>query len=223
MDLARRGLDVTVVDQTDCVVDHPKLKALSCNLDEKKDWANLPSNSADAILALDVIEHLRDPEQGIDEAFRALKAGGRLIASTGNVAFLPIRLMLLFGFFNYGRRGILDQTHRRLFTIGNFKMLLERHGFKVVNQAFFGIPLSDLSGSKFWLVQRVEALSHWLARKWPGIFAYQVLFEAKRTESIHDLMASTFAMTPKSLQKLASPVGVHRETLDIRPATPALQ
>ena len=62
----------------------------------------------------------------------------RIIASTGNVGFLIIRLMLLFGSFNYGEKGILDKTHTRLFTFSSFKNLLIQNGFNI--EASSGVP-----------------------------------------------------------------------------------
>ena len=52
------------------------------------------------------------------------------IISTGNVAFLIARIMLLLGQFNYGK-GILDITHTRLFTFGTLRRLFEQAGFEV--------------------------------------------------------------------------------------------
>ena len=43
--------------------------------------------------------------------------------------------MLLLGQFNYGKRGILDLTHTRLFTFASFRRLFEQGGFRVVDSA----------------------------------------------------------------------------------------
>ena len=212
IDLAERGLSVTVLDQTPCATSHSNLEHVICNLDSLDTWTGVPPSSADVLLALDVIEHLRDPEHGIDQMFRALKAGGRLVASTGNVAFLLVRVMLAFGFFNYGRKGILDLTHRCLFTIGTFSQLLARHGFKITKKTYFGVPLLDTIGGRSWFIRTLDQLSHWLAQKLPSLFAYQVMIEAERRESIHDLMAGTFALPKSSLNPVASPVQVYQQT-----------
>ena len=55
----------------------------------------------------------------------------KVIVSTGNVGFLITRLALLFGWFNYGRRGILDLTHTRLFTFGTLRNLFEQAGYQI--------------------------------------------------------------------------------------------
>ena len=82
---------------------------------------------------LDVIEHLLSPEAFVDKLKEAaVKAEDTtFIISTGNVAFLIARIMLLLGQFNYGKRGILDITHTRLFTFGTLRRLFEQAGFEV--------------------------------------------------------------------------------------------
>ena len=39
--------------------------------------------------------------------------------------------MLLFGQFNYGKAGILDRTHTRLFTFRSLRQLLVDAGFRI--------------------------------------------------------------------------------------------
>ena len=94
-----------------------------------------PLNAADYdhVLLLDVIEHLASPETFVEQLRRGPEAapGTRVLVSTANIGFLVNRLMLLFGQFNYGKRGILDLTHTRLFTFESFRRLFEQGGFRV--------------------------------------------------------------------------------------------
>ena len=60
------------------------------------------------------------------------------MVSTGNVGFIVTRLLLLLGRFSYGRRGILDLTHTRLFTFKTLRRLFEQGGFDVVESR--GVP-----------------------------------------------------------------------------------
>ena len=49
--------------------------------------------------------------------FAARRHRPEVVITTANVGFFITRLMMLLRkFFNYGRRGILDRSHRRLFT-----------------------------------------------------------------------------------------------------------
>ena len=81
----------------------------------------------------DVIEHIGAPEKFLDELRErlSLNPNAQLILSTGNVAFFVTRLMLLLGSFNYGKRGILDLTHTRLFTFASLARTLEQSGFAI--------------------------------------------------------------------------------------------
>src|SRR6266511_720696 len=95
---------------------------------------------ADVVLLLDVVEHLRSPETFMDDVRAALaeSPGARIILSTGNVGFVVTRLMLLLGQFNYGKRGILDITHTRLFTFRSLHELLKQSDYKIIEMR--GIP-----------------------------------------------------------------------------------
>src|SRR5207253_10882565 len=83
----------------------------------------LGRNRFDAAVVLDVIEHLDEPELAVERVARVLKPGGKLLASTANISYFVMRALLLFGVFNYGKRGILDRTHKRLFNVRTFRRL----------------------------------------------------------------------------------------------------
>ncbi len=196
---ADRGIEVTCIDQLPDIEDL-RIKQFVVDLDEP--WEDqFDAHQYDTAVALDVLEHLKTPEQGAAEIFKYLKRGGKLFASTGNVAFLPLRLMLLWGLFNYGRRGILDLTHRRLFTVDSFRGLLKNAGFRIDRVIGFGPPLSDLSGGRSRIFRIADRLLSHLARFWPRLFAYQILMVCTRTDSPADLMQQTF---PHALNKAQS-------------------
>jgi glycosyltransferase involved in cell wall biosynthesis len=100
----------------------------------------LDLGSFEYVLLLDVIEHLHSPESFVDalRASRKQITDTRVIVSTGNIAFFATRLLLLFGAFHYGRRGILDVTHTRLFTFATFRELFEQAGYEI--EEVRGIP-----------------------------------------------------------------------------------
>jgi glycosyltransferase involved in cell wall biosynthesis/SAM-dependent methyltransferase len=144
----------------------------------------------DHVLLLDVIEHLASPERFIEQLRAALKftPGTRLLVSTANIGFVVNRLMLLFGQFNYGKRGILDLTHTRLFTFESFRRLFEQGGFRVV--AARGIPgpfplaLGNRTLSRFFM-----RLNQWLIKIAPGLFSYQIFFVVESLPSLEYLLA----------------------------------
>jgi glycosyltransferase involved in cell wall biosynthesis len=192
--LAGRGVEVTCIDQIADLGDS-KIRQFHVDLDEP--WERqFEIEAYDTTIALDVIEHLKSPERGMAEIFKCLKSGGKLYASTGNVAFLPVRLALLVGWFNYGRRGILDLTHKRLFTVDSFRRLLKNAGFRIDRVIGFGPPLADLAGGHSRITGLADRLMARLARSWPKLFAYQILIECTRTDSPADLMRQTFLPPP---------------------------
>ena len=146
----------------------------------------------DCVLVLDVLEHLKRPEEGVRKIAEILKPGGTLYASTGNIAFLLMRLSLFVGQFNYGKRGILDLTHTRLFTIYSFKKLLTNGGFVIKEVRGFGPPIRDMVGDST-VLGATDTTSGLLARLWPRLFAFSFLIVAEKAEELEDIYARTVA------------------------------
>lgn len=137
----------------------------------------------DYIVVSDVIEHLRNRTQLLRGARRFLKEGGRLIISTPNIALWFYRLSLLVGRFEYGPRGVLDETHVHLFTRATFRREVEKAGFFVVNERVTALPFEIVfeSTGRSRFVRSLGRIYHTLARLWPGMFAYQHIVEAEIT------------------------------------------
>jgi len=154
--------------------------------------ADTLGGSADTVLALDVLEHLHRPERALQEIRRVLEPGGRLVASTGNVAYVIVRTMLALGQFNYGKKGILDLTHQRLFTVRSFCRTLEGEGFSVERVRGFGPPIRDMVG-KSRLLRVIDGVAGALARLWPSLFGYQFVVEATRLDDVDSLLDRTIA------------------------------
>lgn len=150
------------------------------------------------MLALDVIEHLSRPEEGVRKIAAILRPGGLLYASTGNIAYLVLRVSLLLGQFNYGKRGILDLTHTRLFTIYSFKQLLRNGGFVIKEVRGFGPPIRDMVGEGR-VLRTTDATSGALARLWPGLFAFNFLIVARKEEELDDIYERTVASQTPAL------------------------
>ena len=195
-ELARRVRHVASVDRErpDRAGD---AEAIAYDLDGEFDDL-LGRRRFDAVLALDVIEHLANPEESARRIANILKPGGLLYASTGNIAFLVIRLSLLLGQFNYGKRGILDLTHSRLFTTYSFKKLLVNSGFVIKEVRGFGPPIRDMIGTSGTL-SALDAASARLARLWPRMFAFNFLVVAQKAEELDDIYARTAASARSDL------------------------
>jgi glycosyltransferase involved in cell wall biosynthesis len=137
--------------------------------------ASLDPQTFDYILMLDVIEHLASPERFVQSLRQQLQSVPRaqLLVSTGNVAFVITRLMLLFGQFNYGKRGILDMTHTRLFTFSSLKQLFEQSGFEIIYERGVPVPVGLIFKSK-WFVNSLLWVNEVLIKISRGLFSYQI-------------------------------------------------
>src|SRR5262249_54356662 len=136
--LRTKGCRVTGIDKTLTVEQPQPERFIQHDLNE----ITLPVDTSefDHILLLDVVEHLQSPETFVDALRRSRTEGksARILVTSGNIGFIITRLMLAFGSFNYGARGILDLTHTRLFTFGTLRRLFEQAGYRV--EEIEGIP-----------------------------------------------------------------------------------
>jgi hypothetical protein len=111
-----------------------------------------------------------------------------LLVSSANIGFIVIRLMLLMGQFNYGKRGILDMTHYRLFTPRTLRRLLEQGGFAVSAIRGAPVPFPVVLGDG-----RPARLLLWLngmlLRLGKSLFAYQIVAVATPRLSLDYLLA----------------------------------
>jgi glycosyltransferase involved in cell wall biosynthesis len=159
----------------------------------------------DSVLLLDVIEHLNVPEIFFDRLRDAMKYCTRtkLIISTPNIGFLVVRLMLLLGQFNYGKRGILDMTHTRLFTFSSLRRLLEQRGFQIIHSkgipAPFPLALGDNSVSRL-----LVALNNACLRVFPALFSYQIFVVAAPKLSLELLLRRAIDESSARANKLES-------------------
>ncbi len=150
---------------------------------------DLAWQECDYILMLDVIEHLLAPEAFVEKLRQALKfrPQARLIVSTGNIGFIIVRVMLMLGQFNYGKRGILDMTHTRLFTFATLRRLFEEGGFRIEETK--GIPAPfPLALGNGWLARLLVGLNAGLIRLSRGLFAYQIYMVLRPNPSLDYLL-----------------------------------
>jgi glycosyltransferase involved in cell wall biosynthesis len=182
--LKRKGCKVTGIDQFPVSPTAEFDRFVQHDLDRP----DLPVDTGDFdfILLLDVIEHLRSPE-GFVETLRRSRREGRettLLVSTGNVAFLITRIMLLLGFFNYGSRGILDLTHTRLFTFGSLRRLFEQAGYEVMETRGIPAPFPLALGETSRMGRFLLGVNRMLIKLSKSLFAYQIFLTARPAPSL---------------------------------------
>ncbi len=180
----------------DCKIDgmdiyEPEDKALFENYfcwDTSKWFFNFDISPYDFILLLDVIEHFTKPEAFLDSLrINAKIKQPKLIITTGNVAFFVIRLQLLLGHFNYGKQGILDLTHTKLYTFKTLRKLFTQCGFKIEKMTGIPAPFPKILGvnlfSKFLL--KINSLLILVSK---GLFSYQIFMTATPITTVDALL-----------------------------------
>ena len=142
----------------------------------------------DAVLAIDVLGHLRNPEAALRRAVERLRPGGTLYAGIPNFAHWYPRLRVLAGRFDYDRRGILDHDHLRFFTHRSARRLFTDAGLQLRRKESVGLPVTLLAerasngdGRSSRLLRTLRAVDDAGVAVSPSLFAYQFLFELQPT------------------------------------------
>jgi 2-polyprenyl-3-methyl-5-hydroxy-6-metoxy-1,4-benzoquinol methylase len=200
-ELKKKGCDVTVVDQHAPAPIAGNIKVVEQNLD---DVPRFDPSRYDYLLMLDVIEHLREPELFLERLRAKLDHNPKtLILTTPNVAFVVQRLLLAAGQFNYGKAGILDRTHTRLFTFRSLRHLLRDAGFRIKTVKGVPAPFPKVLGDGP-LGRAAIAANVALIKLSKSLFSYQIYVEAETTPSVEFLLrdAEVKSATGASLRVL---------------------
>ena len=116
--LKKRGCTVWGIEQDERAAEAASQvcdRVIVADLEAKEAFEALGSETFDVVLALDVLEHLRDPAPVLKRAASHLTPKGIAVVSIPNVTHGALRLSLLEGRFNYTEQGLLDRTHLRFF------------------------------------------------------------------------------------------------------------
>lgn len=142
-----------------------KVKFEVHDIDER---TNYKDETFDYIVGVDVIEHLHNRYNPMEEFHRILKPGGRLLIVTPNFIKLRNRIKFLFGKYPSTSTTVLqmrlyDGGHMQLFSFKTLRELGEQTGFKLVREYGFGrfgrihnIFRSIMSGSICMIFKKIE-------------------------------------------------------------------
>ena len=183
----KKNCKVVGIDKNETSVSPKVHEYLSCDLN--KELPNLDYNKFDYVIFLDVIEHLENPEKFLKKMYEKFSSNEKveILISTPNISFFIIRIMLLFGFFNYGKKGILDKTHTRLFTFQSFKKLIENSNFKIINTLGVPAPFPLAVGENI-TAKILINLNNLAIRVWKPLFSYQIFCQIKPNKSLELLL-----------------------------------
>lgn len=173
--LGERGWRVTGIESDPALAE---AGARHCATMLRADLNSAPpelTETFDAIVYADVLEHLVDPLGVLLRLNRALTPTGVIVVSIPNVAHLWVRLSLLAGRFSYGDRGILDRTHLRFFTRRSLESLLREAHVRVERRTVTPVPLHLVVPPAWhggWL-ETMHTASAAAARGLPRLLGYQ--------------------------------------------------
>lgn len=210
-EFAKKARRVTGIDQFEPDVPRqPNLEFYDWDLDPEH--IPVEVSEYDQIFMLDIIEHLRDPEVFMENLrYKAGRNRPEIILTTANIAFIVTRLMLFLGQFNYGRKGILDRTHTRMFTFRSLRELLAQAGYKIEEIAGIPAPVSKAIGYN-WISRLLVKINEFLIKVSPGLFAYQIFVRAHANPAVHHLLNETLDRS----EALKRPDGAGKEPAQIK-------
>jgi len=204
LELKKKGCRVTGIDQ--CTLIHTENYDEYYQKDIESASLNFDFSKFDVILMLDIIEHLSNPEEFLDSL--RVNTGlnqTKIIITTPNIAFWIIRLQLMFGQFNYGKQGILDKTHRRLFTFKTIKKLFDQCGYEILKVKGIPAPYPKAIGKNFISMFLIE-LNRWLIGISKSFFSYQIYIEVKPLPVVEILLDYSVIESDKRKEALNNPL-----------------
>jgi len=144
-------------------------------------------SSFDAVVAVDVLGYLRDPEAVLRSAADRLRHDGLMYVSVPNMGHWYPRARVAAGRFGYDQRGILDRDHLRFFSKASAERLFASAGLRVRRALPVGLPVDLMERDKGGaerssrLAASLRGIDRIGMSLRPTMFAYQFVFELGRS------------------------------------------
>jgi SAM-dependent methyltransferase len=186
--LRARGQAVTVVENDPAA--QQALQPLGVELVEAdldgRVWLDaLEGRRFDTILACDVLEHLRQPEQVLKALAGLLQPMGSVIISLPNIAYAGVAAALRAGMFDYADKGLLDRTHLRFFTRRSIEQLLMDCGWVPIAWEANRVPVAQSEFAWYW-ESIPDAWRQHLLTGWADFDVYQWMVVAAPARDSRD-------------------------------------
>ncbi len=151
-------------------------------------WGKLLSRKKyDYVIALDVLEHLSNPQSVLKEMARLLNEDGKILLSIPNIAHNAVLFELLQDRFEYTELGLLDKTHIHFFTYQSLMNMIKSVGLNVskldgiiksISETEINVQGDDVPI----LVQ--EYLNE---RKYGEVYQFLVVLTKKKCKTVHKI------------------------------------
>jgi 2-polyprenyl-3-methyl-5-hydroxy-6-metoxy-1,4-benzoquinol methylase len=132
--LAENKIDAEGIDISEIAVNYSVSKGLKAFTSDLESYVS--NNKYKTIIGFDIIEHVRDPNQFLNSIKRLIQNDGTLILSTPNKKSIFQKLMGKYWYF------YIPEEHLLYFDKSTLRILLEKHGFQIVDQKNFSKPLT---------------------------------------------------------------------------------
>ena len=166
------------------------------------DSISLHASEFDIIILDGILENIKEPEKLMDHLRDSIGLSNpEIYIVVANIGFFITRFSLLFGGFNYGRRGILDLNHTRLFTKKSIIKLCHQSGFEVQSTEGIPAPYPEAIGDSV-LAHWMVALNNFSLKLFKGLFSYQYVLSAKAKPSVKNLIRYTLDGSEKKKKEL---------------------
>lgn len=136
----------------------------------------------DAVIFSHVLEHFRNPARIVSAYSAYVKPNGVILIAVPNILSWRMRARFLRGDFTYAETGPLDNTHLRFFTfLTADELLLGEAPALSLEQ-----KLADGSFPLWWARRgflpksTCASIDSWACRRWPNLFAEQILLKARK-------------------------------------------
>jgi GT2 family glycosyltransferase/2-polyprenyl-3-methyl-5-hydroxy-6-metoxy-1,4-benzoquinol methylase/glycosyltransferase involved in cell wall biosynthesis len=174
----------------------------------------------DYIIYGDVLEHLVDPTQVLQQCQRIQAPEGKVVASIPNIAHLAVRLLLLEGRWEYSPLGILDNTHLRFFTRTSIVEMFSTAGFTVTSMDAVRLSMDEVDSQCNMHINRalLSAIPPFLDDDEQDVFQYVIV--AKKATDAGFVDQNTRFLPENSLRILCLLPKIDSSLSDLRIANP---
>ena len=160
--LVDAGYSVTSNDIDDKSWQPTHIPKLTLDLDKPLE-PFLPAAGYKAVVAMEVIEHLRNPSKLLDDCKRLVAPDGVILLSTPNVSDIESRLIFLRSgfFFHFSPQSYFATGHRTILPCWLLELLFDEAGLEIVEKHWGGEVPSSGSGSiwRAWAKRIVKSLA----------------------------------------------------------------
>lgn len=105
-----------------------------------QNWCNQVNEDYDAVIAVEIIEHLENPRKFIEELYSRVRSGGKVIITTPNVLcdFSKLLMLKRDALYGFDEQQYYRSGHMSILPYWLMKVMAKEVGFKVDDMVFIG-------------------------------------------------------------------------------------